>query len=322
MLELLRNEFRQTWSIPSVRETLAKIPSLTIFDDHEVRDDWGYIDTDWDFSSQDFYYGLLARQVYYEYERQLREDIDFNNIDNITTEYYYEVLNGIGFYFMDYRGIRTWHRNYSQMNGMQIGETQWQYLDQLLEPTNGTLADVKSFFLVSPLTVVFLVEALVKIGYFSNNDAQESWSFGYLDEQARLLDLLRNWKLGRDGRELVILDGDVHMGGFTDIKYDDDIIYLQFTTSSIASSAPGDATFFGFEVLKEIQKLNKPWTYEHHDWTNDFNYGIVLATANDDQASVGCYMVKAAGDESPKLIDSDGHHVDDDDWQDILAGNQ
>jgi phosphodiesterase/alkaline phosphatase D-like protein len=321
MIELLRNEFRQTWTIPSVRETLAKIPSLTIFDDHEVRDDWGYIDTDSDPTSQDFYYGLLARQVIYEYERQLREDVDFTNLTNITTDYYAETLNGIGFYFMDYRGIRTWNRNYSQMNGMQIGETQWAYLDQLLEPTNGTFADVKSFFLVSPLTVIFLVEAFVEIGYFSNNDAQESWSFGYLDEQARLLNLLRNWKLGRDGRELVILDGDVHMGGFTDIKYDDDFAYLQFTTSSIASSAPGDATFLAFDLLKEVQKLNDPWSYEHHDWTNDFNYGIVLAKSQDNQANVQCFMVKADDSDEPEMVDSDGSDVSSDDWDDILSGN-
>jgi len=316
-LELLRNEYRQTFSIPTMRETLAKVPSLTIFDDHEIRDDWGYLDQDHDPNSQDYYYGLIGRQVYYEYERQLREDIDFTNLSNYTTEYYYEELNGIGFFFLDYRGVRTWNRNYSQMGDMQLGLNQTQLPQQVLEPTNGTFADAKSFFLVSPLTVVFLVKALVEIGYFSNNDAQESWSFKYLDEQAQLLALLRNWKLGRDGREVTILDGDVHMGGFTDIKYDDEFSYLQFTTSSIASSAPGDATFLGFDILKEVQKLNDPWTYEHHDWTNDYNYGIVIARANENQASVGCYMVKADASDDPELIDSEGSDVDDDDWQDI-----
>jgi len=317
MLEILRDEYRHTWNIQSVRETLAKVPSLTILDDHQVRDDWGYLTTDSDPTSQDYYYGLLARQVYYEYERQLREDVDFGNLSNMTAEYYYEVLNGVGFFFMDYRGIRTWNRNYSQMENTQIGRNQTELLQQLLEPTNGTLAEAKSFFLVSPLTVVFLVEALVHIGYFSNNDAQESWSFGYLDEQAQLLELLRNWTLGRDGRKVTILAGDVHMGGYTEIKYDDDFAFQQCTSSSIASSAPNDATFLGFEILKEVQKLNKPWSYEHHDWTNDFNYGIVIARNRDDQADLKCYMVKADDSDDPELVDDSDSSVSDSDWEDI-----
>ena len=320
MLEIIRNEYRQTWGIPSMRETMAKVPSLMIFDDHEIRDDWGYLATDSDPNSQEFYYGELARQVYYEYQRQLREDVDFSNYSNMTTEYYYEVLNGVAFYFMDYRGIRTWNRNYSEMNGMQLGKTQWEYLEQLLEPTSGILADAKNFVLVSPLTVVYLVEALVQIGYFSINDVQESWTYAYVDEQARLLGLLRNWKNGRDGREVIILDGDVHMGGYTDITYDDDFAFQQCTFSSMASSAPNDATFLGFELIKEIQKLKDPWSYEHHDWTNDFNYGIVVARNQDDQASLRCYMVKADSSDDPELIDDDGSSVSDSDWEDVYAG--
>lgn len=233
LLNILRDEYRNTWSIPSIRDALSKIPSLTILDDHQIRDDWGYLDKDRDPNTADYYYGALARQVFYEYERQLREDIDFNNLSTVTQEYYYEVFNDIGFFFVDYRGIRSWHRDYSQLGDTQLGVNQTELLQQLLEPNNGTLANATNFFLVSPLTVAFLVEPLIRIGYLVNNDAQESWSYGYSDEQASLLDTMRNWKIARPGREVTIIQGDIHMGGYTDLIYgsdsSDDFAFLQST---------------------------------------------------------------------------------------------
>jgi len=320
MLEVLRNEYRRTWNIPSIKETLSKIPTLTILDDHEVRDDWGYLPGDYDPTTADYFYGQLARQVYYEYQRQLREDIDFGNLSNITQEYYYETLNDIGFFFIDYRGIRTWNRNYSEMAGTQLGLTQTRLLQQVLNPNNGTFANLNNFFLVTPLTFVFLVEKLVKIGYFSSNDAQESWSYAYKEEQAQILELLRSWKLAKSGRQVTILDGDVHMGGYTNIYYQRDFAFLQFTTSSIASSAPSDAIFLGFDLIKEVEPLVGSWSYEHHDWTNDFNYGIVRVKTEDSRALADCYLVEVDGssDEEPEVVNSKGKRVRDEEWQEIL----
>ena len=316
ILELLRNEYRQTWSIPSIRDVLARIPSLTILDDHQVRDDWGYLPEDYDVNSSAYFYGTIARQAYYEYERQLREDIDFNNIMSYHEEFYYEVLNDIAFFFVEYRGVRSWDRPYDDIEKTQLGSNQTQLLQNALAPNNGTFANLSNFFLVSPLTVVLLIEDLVKIGFYSNNDAQESWSYTdqYKQEQAQLLATLRDWKVAKPGREVTILDGDVHMGGFTDITYKDKFAFLQFTTSSMASSAPSDATFAGFDLIKEAQSIKKPWDYEHHDWTNDFNYGLIRADKAKDAATVACYMVKASGSEKPKVIDSNGKVIQGGRW--------
>lgn len=197
LLEYIRNEFRAVWNIPNVKETLAKIPSLTIFDDHEIRDDWGYLPQDTDPYSPDSFYGDLARQVYYEYEMQLRDDVDFNNISSVTQDYYYVILNDIGFFFVDYRGVRTWNRNYSQMGTSQIGAVQTQLLQQLFNPAGGTFSNLSNAFFVSPLAPVFLVEKFTHIGYFSVNDVQESWTYKYGDELVTLLGMLRDWKFSK-----------------------------------------------------------------------------------------------------------------------------
>ncbi len=62
---------------------LAQVPRLTIYDDHEVRDDWGSRPEDSDPNSNepDYLFGQLCKKAYYEYQRQLREDIDFNNLE-------------------------------------------------------------------------------------------------------------------------------------------------------------------------------------------------------------------------------------------------
>lgn len=185
----------------------------------------------------------------------------------------------------------------------------------------GIVSNLTNAFLVSPLTLVFLVEKFEQVRFFSNNDAQESWTYQYGNELAALLALLRNWKISQPGRELVILDGDVHMGGYTDITFDKDFALLQFTSSSIASSAPSDIEFAGFDLIKEVQNLVDPWSYEQHNWTNKFNYGIVLVNYANGQATSDCSRVEAKDDSDAKIVDDDGDRVDDSDWRDALTKN-
>ena len=107
---ILRQEYRLTYSGKFQRDAMANCPNLTIVDDHEIRDDWGWRKEDTDPSTPDGFYGLQARWVYYEYQRQLWDDIDFANVDKIKTDYHYHILNGIGIYFIDYRGKNSWNK--------------------------------------------------------------------------------------------------------------------------------------------------------------------------------------------------------------------
>jgi phosphodiesterase/alkaline phosphatase D-like protein len=81
VLKILRDQYRKTWAHPSTRRALANVPNQMMVDDHEIRDDWGWREEDWDPNTvkPDYFYGCCARRVYYEYQRQLRDDIDFNS---------------------------------------------------------------------------------------------------------------------------------------------------------------------------------------------------------------------------------------------------
>ena len=108
--EMMREEYRQTWGGRLQAIAMANCPNLMQFDDHEFRDDLGFRPEDTDPETPDGYYVQLMRDVYYEYQRQLREDIDFSNLDAIKYEFHSHIFNNIGMFFVDYRGKGSWLR--------------------------------------------------------------------------------------------------------------------------------------------------------------------------------------------------------------------
>jgi hypothetical protein len=172
ILELLRNQYRKTWGIPSIRAALANCPNLTILDDHEARDDFGWRKEDWDSNTQkpDYFYLQLARIVYYEYQRQLRVDVDFNNLGLIQEEYWAEILNHTGVVCVEYRACRTWHRGTSQMGDSEIGGRQWQFLNGCFGK-GGFFQNCKNVLFLSPLVVVLFGPKQTRLATKFSDDA-------------------------------------------------------------------------------------------------------------------------------------------------------
>lgn len=83
-----RDFYRRTWNYPPTREVLSSVANLMLWvrtsvpygrnklicclkDDHDIRNDWGTHATDSDPNSDEYQVGLMARQVYWEYQRQV-----------------------------------------------------------------------------------------------------------------------------------------------------------------------------------------------------------------------------------------------------------
>lgn len=81
--ERYREVYRDTWAHPPTAKCLASCPNLMIYDDHEVRDNWGDLTSDWDSSTPDFFVARCAWLVSMEYQRQLYEDVDFTQVEKI-----------------------------------------------------------------------------------------------------------------------------------------------------------------------------------------------------------------------------------------------
>ena len=115
IISKMKELYRSTWSV-KVAEAMANCPNLMMYDDHEIHNNFGYKESYNDLSKPDSYICSCARRVYYEYQRQLREDIDFIDFQNVTSDYWSCILNGVGFYFLDHRGSRSWYKDLKDNN--------------------------------------------------------------------------------------------------------------------------------------------------------------------------------------------------------------
>lgn len=59
---MIREEYRRSWTKPHTAFVLANVSNITIFDDHEIRDNWGWLPEDWNPNSDkfDYFYGKMC----------------------------------------------------------------------------------------------------------------------------------------------------------------------------------------------------------------------------------------------------------------------
>jgi len=294
LLEVLRAHYRRTWSIPGTSFVLANVPNLMLLDDHEVRDDWGWRQEDYDPNTAkcDYFYGQLARRVYYEYQRQLREDIDWNNLDSLKCEYHEHILNGVGIVFVDYRGSRSWFREDFNEKSPQLGTKQAEWVQSLFVK-EGKFKDLNSVLFISAIPMLFFSHLLTNTAAMAGfDDVKEHWSYKNDEEMKKILNLLKDWKAGKKGRELTLIGGDVHIGGHTDLFFGKKGVFKQFTTSAINNIVTKK---YQFSIMKFFQKLSgnlgKEFSYQHYDWVKESNYGLVSISVNGEASIVECKLV-------------------------------
>jgi len=312
LLEILREEYRKTWTQCDTAKCLALCPSVSILDDHEIRDDWGWREEDRNSETDkpDYFYGTLARQVYWEYQRQLREDVDFKDEAKMNPEYHLHIFNGVGIMFIDYRGCRSWFYDKDDLEKTQLGKRQMAWIKEAFSP-KGAFANVKAVLFVSPLPIFVFSNTVTKMAAIKVDDAKEQWAFGHQEEMAEMLDALRDWKEAKPGREVTLIGGDIHIGGHTDVFYKGKRAFKQFTSSAINNVIPTKFQFLTVRFMQECsQPLSNGYAFDHHDWTKENNYGIVtVSTDSSDQVTVGCKLVAGSYKGTPKeLKEFDNHH--------------
>ncbi|MDX1649301.1 MAG: alkaline phosphatase D family protein, partial [Myxococcota bacterium] len=131
ILESYRRLYRMTWRHPPTRRVLANVPSLAIWDDHEIRDDWGSRPEDRDPRSASRTVGRLARRVYREYQRQLWDDVDPDADPDDGLEGHVHRFGRFGFLFVDQRGGRSFGRDEALP---YLSSAQWRAIEEALRP--------------------------------------------------------------------------------------------------------------------------------------------------------------------------------------------
>lgn len=258
ILEAYRRLYRVWWADPSTRDVLANVSNLMIWDDHEIRDDWGSRREDYDPNSVEYRVGTLARQVYREYQRQLWDDAPHTD-----DEQHFHVWGSIGLLFVDQRGGRSFGRDAARP---YLSTRQWDGIVKALE--TGVFSTVRALIVVTSVPLVYLGGNITRLGTYAADDLYDHWSHPlHAKEQVEMVRALREWKAARGGqRELLVVGGDVHVGGHTYIKHEGVKIFDQLITSPITNVPPKWYEFYGLLILTEAEeRLTGSYSYEHHD---------------------------------------------------------
>jgi hypothetical protein len=103
----------------------------------------------------------------------------------------------------------------------------------------------------------------------------EQWSYDCPDEQTRLLKLMKDFRESTK-KEVVLVTGDLHMAGCTDIYHDDKFIFKQLISSGIAmvslTEFKDKLVNFAFDFQ---ERLKDGFTFLHNNFTPHNNYGII-----------------------------------------------
>ena len=79
-IEAYKEIYRQVWTHEFTRDVLANCSTLMIWDDHEIRNDWGTLAIDKDKNSIEWQVATCAR-VDWHYQRQLWDDITGKDVN-------------------------------------------------------------------------------------------------------------------------------------------------------------------------------------------------------------------------------------------------
>ena len=224
------------WEQPELAQNLPAVPSLMMWDDHDIFDGWGSHDPEW--QACPVFQGIFAaaREQFALFQLAARPDQlpahGFGDPGGGHFGWSYRLLDGIGIIAPDLRSERSLER--------VMGEAGWRTFETMLEG----LADCRHVLLLSSVPLLNahepllerLYEALPGHQYFQI-DLRDQWrSIFHRDEWLRLLRHLFAFS-ARTGARVTALSGEIHLGALAMAEHAGPKIY-QLTSSGIVHPPP------------------------------------------------------------------------------------
>lgn len=302
---LFRSVWHRTFSHKPTRVALANMGNLMIFDDHEIRDDWGDRPEDSEvgpFCKQtstksciNAFLGRLAYRLILEYQRQLWQDVEHPASPG--PDFHHWAFGDVGIAFVDVRGCKSFYRSGDQKNPM-LGTDQWTALEAAVKPT-GSFGSCKILLVCNPLPVAYASTAAtdeIAKRFSYGDDMFGSWSHSkHVPEMGRFLDLFANWRNKVACREVLFVGGDVHEAGWSDlIPCNGERQVRQLTTSAIANEVPSVGAALVTAVIRQHRTyLCDGWDMFHDDWVRHRNYAMISANLVSGVAQCSAHLVYA-----------------------------
>lgn len=289
--EVFRSVYRETWTHSPAAFAFANCPSLMVFDDHEIRDDWGDRPGDKDQASLDWFLACECFYVVCEYQRTLYEDVNLQAQWGPQTwpkqTFFFQTFGDVGVYMQDIRGCKTFHYNHQTDHQFpMLGAHQWGELDRALSP-GGAFSNCRMLIVAGPEPYAYATTKATMQGAKVIDDMYGHWmAEKHVPELARFLHSIFRWRqqapLG--AREVVLLGGDVHEGGWTRIKHLEDadgVNYERDHVQQLTASAMSYHLRSGMQQIVSAGTKNtghlmaSHFAFRHYEWSSLCNYGIL-----------------------------------------------
>jgi len=308
IIKNMKELYRRTWS-GKVAEAMANCPNIMQFDEHDIHNNLGYeskYDTPNDCHN---FITNCARKVYYEYQRQLREDVDYVHFEGVKSDYFSLVLNNVGFFFLDHRGERAnWYNNNDcnlTNDGFGIGygyNESEKYFGN--DQTNHLKNCLNNKFKDCPIVIIISQNPIVLHNEDEaiNEKQFEEFIYNDKDKYGEFLRILANHKK-QSKQEIFFVSSNINIGGHTEIYKNGFPCFKQIVTSGTGYQTKDSLTKFCNRIIDQRDKnLPKGFSFKHQNWTSNRNYASLNMYMNKDSAIIKSYLTISDNDTQPTKL--------------------
>lgn len=283
LTEAFRNLYRKTWSQPVLKKILRESPNWMIPDDHDIITN---IEPDLCSLEKWKVFCQIGRNVYYQYQHQLRENIDpcilSDNLkcteDSYPSVYSFQRLGNVSFAFIDLRYEKAFH--FDSKHPL-FGKTQ---LKQIKEQVSawGKDPSIQHILLFASIPFAHQTEWMTALAYQFEKEKLTT-SSSNLPEIMDFIHFLEPYS-----SKVKLIGGDIHSFARTRICHFNDTCIPQLITSGITRGSASISSFHLyifrlFAIQLSSNALPSNWRIVYDEVFLGNNYGVIELHTNSSQ---------------------------------------
>jgi len=253
---LMRKKYRHTWNWKKTRETLQRGSHLMIWSDNDIANDFTVLKNENGDQAYSPAYLRCGIEVYRQYQRILWDPTGAFDLPDDPEQYFEEyhshTYGPVGIFLFDMRGNRITSNGVQHSTNPIMSEGQWNELQMLFDNP-----DIKVLILAAEIPFVGDGAEEIKEKAKNITFLEDHWPYN-TEDLVRILDMSFDWKeKDEDGREVLMIGGDIHCGVRSIITDKDSGLTINhITTSPITNhTCPFFPSLHG--------SINERYTYDH-----------------------------------------------------------
>lgn len=264
LLDRYRRDYRGFFNQSGIRALRETFPTLCIWDDHDIFDNWG---STAEKSPTDYRLFAAACRAYGEYQHA-------RNPGGGGSSPPFQWLHrwgDIAILALDLRGARDYE------SGTMLGAREWEWLQSWL--ASGDSHGVSTLFVMSSVPVAHTARWFTR-GFdlvperFADSIRDRWSSTGFIDSRDALLDAFFTWEAVAPNRQVVILSGDVHCASAFTIRQQEGAgVVHQVTSSAMTTPLTLEQTIFNRTVVHGTNLFERRYRFTRHFLSLPNNYG-------------------------------------------------